>query len=110
MKSSVLRLTSNLYKILGDTNTVDIILKLKTGEKSFQQLQNELELSQSNLSHLMKKLTNSKITNYRTENRKKYYSINNINIFKILKETKNYLTEIHNETIEELKNFELYDI
>lgn len=110
MSSSVLRLTMNLFKILSDVNVLNIILKLKKGEKAFQELQKELELSQSNLSHLMKRLTDAKIISFRREERKKYYKIKNTNIFKILTETMAFLMEMQKETIEELKDFSLYDI
>ncbi|MBY9017931.1 MAG: winged helix-turn-helix transcriptional regulator [Candidatus Lokiarchaeota archaeon] len=100
----------NLFKILSDVNVLNIILKLKKGEKAFQELQKELELSQSNLSHLMKRLTDAKIISFRREERKKYYKIKNTNIFKILTETMAFLMEMQKETIEELKDFSLYDI
>lgn len=110
MSLSVLRLTSNLFKVLSDVNILNIILKLKNGEHSFQELQTKLELSQSNLSHLMKKLTEVKIIIFRREQRKKFYSIKNENIFKILIETKAFLMEIQKEYIEDLKVFNLIEI
>ena len=108
--SSVLRLTSNLFKILGDVNILNIVLKLRNGEKSFQEIQKELDLTQSSASQLMKKLVDAKIISSRIEQRKKFYKIKNKNIFRILTETKNFLTEIQKEMIEELNDFNLYDI
>ena len=110
MSLSVIRLTSNLFKILSDINILKIILKLKNNEISFQELQKELDLGQSNLSHLLKRLSDSRIIVVRREQRKKFYKIKNPNIFKILIEAKAFLTEIQKETIEDLKDFDLFDI
>ncbi len=108
--SSVLRLTTNLFKILSDVNLINVILNLKDGEQSFQELQKQLDISQSNLSHLMKKLIDVNIVQYRKDKRKKYYKIKNLKIFTILNDAKSLLTDIQEETMEEFRDFKLYDI
>ncbi len=110
MSINVLRMTSNLFKLLGDVGILNIILLLKNQEKSFQVIQDDLNITQSHLSHLMKKLIDSNIVIVRRDQRKKIYSIKNHGIFKILKETKIFLTELQKEKIEDLKDFSLFEL
>ena len=110
MSINVLRMTSKFFKLLSDVNVLKIILLLKNNEKSFQVIQNNLNITQSHQSHLMRKLIDSNILIVRREQRKKIYKIKNKIIYRILGEAKGFLTEIQKEKIDELKDFNLYDI
>ena len=61
MSINVLRMTSKFFKLLSDVNVLKIILLLKNNEKSFQIIQNNLNITQSHQSHLMRKLIDSNI-------------------------------------------------
>jgi ArsR family transcriptional regulator len=69
--------TATIFKALSDTNRLMIVDMLFQGEMCACQLLDELNISQSTLSHHMKSLCDAGIVNGRKEGKWMYYSINN---------------------------------
>lgn len=82
--------TCNLFKILGDTNRVKIILALQYDELCVCELSLLLDMSQSSISHQLRHLRNSNIVKFRKENKQIFYSLIDEEILNILKEGEEY--------------------
>ena len=64
-----------IFRAFGDDSRIQILNLLKTGEKSATQLLQNLDISQSTLSHHMKILCDSGVVEGRREGKWIYYSI-----------------------------------
>lgn len=80
---------SKICKALGDNNRLSILKMLRTGEKCACKILEELNISQSTLSHHMKILCDSKIVECRKDGKWSHYSLNK-------KECENFKEEIDN--------------
>ena len=80
---------SKIFKALGDNNRLTILKMLRTGEKCACKILEELNISQSTLSHHMKILCDSKIVECRKDGKWSHYSLNK-------KECENFKKEIDN--------------
>ena len=67
--------TAAVFKSLGDENRIRILKLLRCGEKCACRLLEELEISQSTLSHHMKVLCDAGIVTGRKEGKWMHYSI-----------------------------------
>jgi len=65
-----------VFKALCDANRLLIVELLQSGEKCACQLLEDLQISQSTLSHHMKSLCESGVVNCRREGKWMYYSLN----------------------------------
>ena len=81
----IIQKTCNLFKILGDANRVKIILALQYGELCVCELSLLLDMSQSSISHQLRILRNKGIVNNRKENKRVFYSLNNPQIYELIK-------------------------
>ncbi len=68
---------SNIFKALCDKNRVEILFLLQDREMCACDLLENLDISQSTLSHHMKILLSSNIVNERKNKKWSFYSINN---------------------------------
>lgn len=68
--------TAKVFKVLSDPNRLMIIEMILNGEKCACTLLEDLNISQSTLSHHMKTLCDSGVVNCRKEGKWNYYSIN----------------------------------
>ncbi|MBO5489528.1 MAG: winged helix-turn-helix transcriptional regulator, partial [Eubacterium sp.] len=68
---------SNLFKALGDPNRLRIIAMLQDGEKCANDILEQIEISQSTLSHHLKQLTDADLIVTYRDGKMLYYSINN---------------------------------
>lgn len=68
---------ANLFKTLSDKNRLEIVLLLQNGEMCACDLLENLDISQSTLSHHMKILLMSEIVLERKNSKWSFYSINN---------------------------------
>lgn len=68
---------ANVFKSLCDKNRVEIILLLNNGEKCACELLNDLDISQSTLSHHMKILLSCGIVEERKKKQWSFYKISN---------------------------------
>ena len=65
-----------IFKALGDENRIRILKLLRSGEKCACKLLDELNISQSTLSHHMKILCDAGMVSGRKEGKWTYYSVN----------------------------------
>ncbi len=68
--------TLNIFKALSDKNRVEILFLLKNGEMCACDLLENLNISQSTLSHHMKILLSSEVVVERKDKKWSFYSIN----------------------------------
>lgn len=68
--------TAKVFKVFSDPNRLMIVEMILEGEKCACTLLEDLNISQSTLSHHMKTLCDSGIINCRKEGKWSYYSIN----------------------------------
>ena len=73
--SSAFKDTASIFKAFCDENRLQILTMLREKEMCAYQLQEELEIGQSTLSHHMKVLCKSGIVNCRREGKWTYYKI-----------------------------------
>ncbi|NLK84917.1 MAG: winged helix-turn-helix transcriptional regulator [Aeromonadales bacterium] len=67
---------ANIFKALGDKSRLEIISLLKEQEKCACKLLEQLNISQSTLSHHMKILADAKLIHVKKEGRWMHYSLN----------------------------------
>ena len=82
--------TCSLFKLLGDTNRVKIILALQYNELCVCELSLLLDMSQSSVSHQLRHLRNADIVKFRKENKQIFYSLANEDIIEILEKGEKY--------------------
>lgn len=80
----------DLFKILGDSNRVRIILALQYDELCVCELSLLLDMSQSSVSHQLRHLRNADIVKFRKENKQIFYSLINEDILEILRKGEKY--------------------
>lgn len=77
--------TADLFKLLGDYNRIRIISALKQKEMCVCELSLLLDMSQSSISHQLRILRNKGIVKNRKENKRVFYSLNNPQIYELIK-------------------------
>jgi ArsR family transcriptional regulator len=83
--SDTYRETANLFKLLGDYNRIRIISALKESEMCVCELSLLLDMSQSSISHQLRILRNNGIVKNRKENKQVFYSLNDSQIYDLIK-------------------------
>lgn len=81
---------AKLFKAFSDPNRLMIIEMLQSGERCACEILEDLDISQSTLSHHMKILCDSGIVNCRRQSKWMYYSLSEANC----QEARSFLTEI----------------
>ncbi|WP_042708453.1 ArsR/SmtB family transcription factor [Methanobrevibacter wolinii] len=76
---------SSLFKLLGDYNRIRILSALECSEMCVCELSILLDMSQSSISHQLRILRQKNIVKYRRENKKVFYSLNNSQIYDLIK-------------------------
>lgn len=76
---------SSLFKLLGDYNRIRILSTLECNEMCVCELSILLDMSQSSISHQLRILRHKNIVKYRRENKKVFYSLNNSQIYDLIK-------------------------
>jgi len=66
---------AEIFKALGDPTRLTILALLSTGEKCVNELADNLEVSQSGVSHQLRILRSMDIVRYRKEGREVFYSL-----------------------------------
>lgn len=66
---------AELFKVLGDTTRLRIIEALDGAERSVQELENMLEMSQSAVSHQLHTLRLARLVRVRKEGKNRYYTL-----------------------------------
>ena len=91
------------FKALADENRLAVLKSLQSGEKCACVLLEELNITQSTLSHHMKLLCDSGLVEYRKEGKWMHYSIS-VEGSKIFRETMENYTSLPDENCYECKS------
>lgn len=75
---------ADLFKVFGDTSRVRILYKLLDGEHCVNNLAEELDMTQSAVSHQLKVLKMSKLVKNRRDGKQMYYSLADDHVSTIL--------------------------
>ena len=75
---------ADLFKVFGDTSRVRILYKLLDGEYCVNNLAEELDMTQSAVSHQLKVLKMSKLVKNRRDGKQMYYSLADDHVSTIL--------------------------
>ena len=75
---------AELFKVFGDSTRIRILLLLQEKEASVNEIANELNMTQSAISHQLKNLKHSKLIKNRREGQTIYYSLDDDHVYKII--------------------------
>lgn len=75
---------AELFKVLGDSTRIRILLLLQEKEASVNEIANELNMNQSAISHQLKNLKHSKLIKNRRDGQTIYYSLDDDHVYKII--------------------------
>lgn len=81
---------AKLFKLLGDYNRLRIISALEHEELCVCELSLLLDMSQSSISHQLRLLRSNDMVKFRKKNKRVFYSLNNEQITKLIKEAEEY--------------------
>lgn len=76
--------TSEIFQALSSENRLKILLSLSEGEKCVHELTEQLEMTNSNISHHLRKLKDRRIVEKQKEGKHRYYSMNDEHIEEII--------------------------
>lgn len=85
---------SNFFKIFSDSTRLKIIVLLLNNELSVSEITNQLNLSQSTVSHQLAILRANAVVKVRCEKTTKYYSLDDHHIEDLILIAKEHLEEI----------------
>lgn len=77
---------AEIFKVLGDTTRVKILLSLSKGELCVCDIAHILGLSISAISHQLRLLRNLGLVKYRSDGKMAFYSLDNTHIMRLVKE------------------------
>jgi DNA-binding transcriptional ArsR family regulator len=100
---------ADFLKVLAHPIRLRIIECLKTGEKSVNDIQSELNKSQSTISQHLKILTSANILNYRKDGLKSFYKISQPKIHAITLALSQYISELNQDHIEDITSGNITD-
>ena len=100
---------AEFFKILSDGTRLDILDFLKDGDKTSEQIQNELNKSQSTISQQLKTLTDSELITSEKKGIMNYYSIKYDYVFKILNFVKSFVITLQKEKVRRFSELDIRD-
>lgn len=84
---------AELFKVFGDSTRIRILLALYKGEMSVNEIANELNMSQSAISHQLKNLKIFKLIKNRRAGKSIYYSLDDDHVYNIIKQGIEHVNE-----------------
>ncbi|TFF84217.1 MAG: ArsR family transcriptional regulator [Promethearchaeota archaeon] len=99
-------ITASFLKLLSDPLRLSIIGYLKDNPSSISQIQEDFNLSQSYVSHQLKKLVTAGLIEYVREGKNKIAHIKNENIHKLIGIIKSYVIHLEKQKIQNIANLE----
>ena len=84
---------AELFKIFGDSTRIKILFDLFRGEKNVSQICEDLEMTQSAISHQLKILRTSKLVGARRDGKSMYYSLADEHVRMIIEMGKEHIEE-----------------
>lgn len=84
---------AEFFRVFGDSTRIRILYSLLEREKCVQELSNELELTQSAVSHQLQTLRSNRLVKYRRSGKTVYYSLSDDHIFSIINQGLEHISE-----------------
>ena len=85
---------AEFFRVFGDSTRIKILYYLLNSEKCVQDISQDLNISQSAVSHQLQTLRANRLVKYRREGRAIYYSLDDDHIFSILNQGIEHLEHI----------------
>jgi len=105
----VIKNIADFLKTLSDPKRLEIIIYLKDGEKTSKDIETALKLRQPNVSQQLKTLQDVNLIKYEKRDNKKYYSIRDPYLFKILSNIQSFLINLEKEKIRDYSDMNIFD-
>jgi len=96
-------------KVLADQSRLDILDLLYHEKKTSSEIQSALNKSQSTISQHLKVLTSKNLIIFDRINNIKYYTIKNMEIYKLLADIKSFVARINKERLKNMSNEDILD-
>jgi len=104
---------SDFLKVLCDQTRLEILELLKNGEKTSEEIQNDLHRTQSTISLQLKKLIDENLITFEKKKEDKvsinYYRVKNDYVFKILSYIRSFVITLQKDKVEKLLDLDKYD-
>lgn len=84
---------AELFKVFGDSTRIRILLVLYKGELSVNEIANELNMTQSAISHQLKNLKSFSLIKNRKAGKEVYYSLDDNHVHNIIKQGLEHINE-----------------
>lgn len=84
---------AEFFRVFGDSSRIRILYELLNGEKCVQDISQNLNLSQSAVSHQLQTLRVNRLVKYRKEGRTVFYSLDDDHIFSIINQGMEHIEE-----------------
>lgn len=111
--SELIEKVSDFLKVLCDQTRLEILELLKNGEKTSEEIQNDLHRTQSTISLQLKKLIDENLITFEKKKEKKvsinYYRVKYDYIFKILSYIQSFVISLQKDKVEKLLDLDKYD-
>lgn len=85
--------TADLFKIFGDSTRIRILYSLYQKEKNVNEISEELNVSQSAISHQLRILKSSKLIKNRRSGKEMFYSLDDDHVYNIIAQGIEHVTE-----------------
>lgn len=85
--------TADLFKIFGDSTRIRILYSLYQKEKNVNEISEELNVSQSAISHQLRILKSSKLIKNRRSGKEIFYSLDDDHVYNIIAQGIEHVTE-----------------
>ena len=84
---------AEFFRVFGDSTRIKILYYLLNSEKCVQDISQDLNISQSAVSHQLQTLRANRLVKYRKEGRTVYYSLDDDHIFSIINQGMEHVQE-----------------
>lgn len=84
---------AEFFRVFGDSTRIKILYYLLNSEKCVQDISQDLNISQSAVSHQLQTLRANRLVKYRKEGRTVYYSLDDDHIFSIINQGMEHIEE-----------------
>ena len=91
LRSEFVQTLAEFFRIFGDSTRIRILQLLLTQEKNVGELAEELEMSQSAVSHQLRVLRQNDLVKYRKEGKTVYYSLDDDHVKEVLEQGMEHL-------------------
>ncbi|MBE6008988.1 MAG: helix-turn-helix transcriptional regulator [Lachnospiraceae bacterium] len=89
--------TADFFKVFGDSSRLRLLILLLKAEKCVTEIADELDMSQSAVSHQLRVLRQSRLVKYRRDGKTVYYSLDDEHVEDIIKEGMAHIIHLRSE-------------